>query len=216
MSPVNDHSPENIFYFSHAGQMEKKLQIPHGRTLCVYCQSRLHFFERIRSEETCRGRQLVIQQQYFPLRIAGIGRKIRVREPHRSDTTLKLFKNIIAAEAGAVVRMSFHKIELDLQLVRVAPEIIAFANRDVFAPSPGKIVNKIYPYTLGILILRLVDRSDDLRILRFVLADDVGGIVGRGVIVNQDLKREFRLLHDKSFQTIANIRTVIVSYAADY
>ena len=48
---------------------------------------------------------------------------------------------IDAACADGIIRMGFHEVELLLKFVRAAPEVVAFAHRDILSSRPRNIKN---------------------------------------------------------------------------
>ena len=67
----------------------------------------------------------------------------------------------------------------------------------------------------GVLVFGFVDRFDDVWVFGGVFADDVGSVVGGGIIVDYGFEFEVRFLHDKAFQTLANVRLMVVGNATD-
>ena len=66
---------------------------------------------------------------------------------------------------------------------------------------------------LGVLIFRLKNRPDDIRIFLGVFTNDCRRPVGRRVVMNKHLKRETRFLHHKAVKALPEERLVIVNQA---
>lgn len=68
---------------------------------------------------------------------------------------------------------------------------------------------------LGILVLGLEYRLDDVGISLGILADYRCRAVGGGVVVDDGLEAEAGALHHEAFQTVADIGLVVVCQTAD-
>ena len=63
---------------------------------------------------------------------------------------------------------------------------------------------------LGILIFRLVNSLNKIRMFRFVFTDNVCGSIGRGIIVDDYLYRKINFLHQKALYALRNVVLLIV------
>jgi hypothetical protein len=108
--------------------------------------------------------------------------------------------------------MRFQEIDLDLEFVGVGPVVVALACGNVFGTGvDGSIHDAEYgSVVFAMLVFGLVDGFDDVRELLSILADDGGGAVRRGVVVNDGLEGEGRLLHHESVQALTQERLVII------
>ena len=111
--------------------------------------------------------------------------------------------------------MRLHQVHLCLQFVGSGPVIITLAERNVFAPRSGEIKDDIWMPDLRVLILGLVDGFDDVGMLRLVLANDVRGPVCGRIIVNHNLHRKGRFLHEKAVETCSDEAFLIVCKTTD-
>ena len=112
-----------------------------------------------------------------------------------------------------IVRMGFQEVDLDLEFVGVGPVIIALTMGNVFGTGvDGSIHDAEYgSVVFAMLVFGLVDGLDDVRVFLGVFADDGGGAVRRGVVMDDGLKGEGRLLHHKAVQALPQIRFVIIN-----
>lgn len=68
---------------------------------------------------------------------------------------------------------------------------------------------------LAVLVLSFVDRLDDIGVPLGVLADDGGGTVGRGIVMDYGLEGEGRLLHHEAVQALPQKRLMIINHATN-
>lgn len=88
---------------------------------------------------------------------------------------MQMIEIIDTTSAEGVVRMAFHQVELHLEFVRVAPEVIPFADGDVFALCAFEIDEidaSVAWYGMEIRLAQ--DRFDDVRIFCRVFPYDLG------------------------------------------
>ena len=82
----------------------------------------------------------------------------------------------------------------------VGPVVVTFACGDVFGTGVDGGVH--FPcnctVVLAVLVFGLVDGLDDVRVLLGVFADDGGGAVRRGIVMDDGLEGERRLLHHEA------------------
>ena len=114
--------------------------------------------------------------------------------------------------------ISFQKLDLFLEFVGVGPVVVAFAEGYV-GGTGGRDGGVHYlaqgAICLSPLVFSLVDGMDDVGVLGGILADDVGGMVGGSIIVDDSHEREVGLLHDKTFETFTKIGLVVEDEAFD-
>ena len=67
----------------------------------------------------------------------------------------------------------------------------------------------------AVLIFGLVDGLDDVGVFLGVFADDGGRTIGRGVVMNDGLKRESGLLHHEAVQALAQERLMVINRTTD-
>ena len=114
--------------------------------------------------------------------------------------------------------MGVQEVDLFLEFVGVGPVVVAFA--EGYVGGTGGREGSIHYLGEGavffrVLVLGFVDGMDDVGVLGSILADDVGGVVGGGIIVDDSHEREVGLLHDKTFETFTKIGLVVVDEAVD-
>ena len=114
--------------------------------------------------------------------------------------------------------MGVEEVDLFLEFVGVGPVVIAFAHG--YIGSTGGFDGVVHYLGEGavffrVLVLGFVDGMDDVGVLGGILTDDVGGVVGGGIIVDDSHEREVGLLHDKTFEAITKIGLVVVDEAFD-
>ena len=114
--------------------------------------------------------------------------------------------------------MGVEEVDLFLEFVGVSPVVVALAEGYV-GGTGGRDGGVHYlaqgAISLSPLVLCFVDGMDDVWVLGGILADDVGGVVGGGIIMYNSHKRKIRLLHDKAFETFTKIGLVVVDEALD-
>ena len=107
---------------------------------------------------------------------------------------------------GAVVghrqigRVGLQKVHLPLQLMAVRPEVVAVQIGDIFAPDAGQHRLQQRLCAPGKLVFLFQNGPDDAGIPGGVLPDDGGAAVGGGVVMDQHLKGEIRLLGQHAVQ----------------
>ena len=113
--------------------------------------------------------------------------------------------------------MRLKEVDLDLEFVGVGPVVVTLTSGDVFGTGVDGGVH--FPcnctVVLAVLVLGLVDGLDDVGVFLGVFADDGGGAVGRGVVVDYGLKGEGRLLHHKAVQALPQIRLMVINRTTD-
>ena len=114
--------------------------------------------------------------------------------------------------------MGIEEVDLFLEFVGVGPVVVAFAHG--YIGSTGGFYCIIHYLTQGAicfspLVLGFVDGMDDVGVLGGILADDVGRVVGGGIIVDDSHERKIGLLHDKAFETVTKIGLVVEDEAVD-
>ena len=67
----------------------------------------------------------------------------------------------------------------------------------------------------AILIFSFVYGFDDIRVLLGVFADDGGGAVGRGIVVNDGLEGKCGLLHHEAVQALAQEWLMVINRTTD-
>ena len=106
--------------------------------------------------------------------------------------------------------MGLHVVHLELQLLFVRPVVIAVAHGDILALRPRIIKIALHIIlALRILVLCLIIRLDQIRILLFIVPDDRLGTVCRSVVIDQDLKGKIRFLHQEAVQSSGDIGLVV-------
>ena len=114
--------------------------------------------------------------------------------------------------------MGVEEVDLLLELVGVGPVVVALA--EGYVGGTGGFDGGVHYLAQGAiclspLVLGFVDGMDDVGVLGGILTDDVGGMVGGGIIVDDSHEREVGLLHDKTFEAITQIGFVVVNEAVD-
>jgi len=115
--------------------------------------------------------------------------------------------------ADAHVGILLHEVGLTLQLVRVAPPVVALAEGDVFAARLGDEEGGPDFLLLRKLVFILEDGADAVGVAVGVLADDVLRAVGRCVVVDDDFVGERSLLHHQPVKALPQIRCLVVHHA---
>ena len=121
-------------------------------------------------------------------------------------------------EDHRIVGVGFQEVDLLLELEGVGPVVVTLAEGDVFGPGgdDGAVHHARHrAVSFGVLVFGLVKGLDDVGVAGGVFADDVGGAVGRGVVVDDGHEREVGLLHHEPFEGVADIGLVVVGDAAD-
>ena len=117
--------------------------------------------------------------------------------------------------AGAVVRVALQKVHLPLQAAVVAPVVVPFADADVLASGVGEEVFGVEVAALGENVLLHQKGPHNPGIPQGVVPDDLCRAVGGGVVADQNLKGEVRLLAQKAVQGLGNVLLMIIGRAQD-
>ena len=106
-----------------------------------------------------------------------------------------------------------HDDLLSLQLIWVGPIVVAFAFCEILASCLG--VNEGAPDSrfFGMLIFRLQNRRDEVRVFFGVLFDDISCSIGRCVIVDDDFDGKVDFLHEKALYRLRNIVLLVICRA---
>ena len=120
-------------------------------------------------------------------------------------------------EADGVVGVRLHEVDLFLEFEGVGPVVVAFAVGDVFPFGMGieKCDSHAAFVACGVLVGLLVEGSDSSGVLRCVVAYDLVGAVGGGIVVDDDFGGEGGLLHEHAFDGLADVVFLVVGQAAD-
>ena len=122
-----------------------------------------------------------------------------------------------AMEADGVVGVGLHEVDLFLEFERVCPVVVAFAVGDKF-PFGMRIEECDSHATFvacGVLVGLLVEGSDSLGILFYVVAYYLVGTIGGGIVVDDDFGGEGGLLHEHAFDCLADVVFLVIGQAAD-
>lgn len=92
-----------------------------------------------------------------------------------------------------VIRMSFEKVHLLLQFLRIGPVVVGFAVGDVTTARFAKQARDASS-ALAVLIDLLIEGPNDRRMPLGVVRNDARGSVCGGVVVDQDFVPEIGLL----------------------
>ena len=94
----------------------------------------------------------------------------------------------------------------------VGPVVVTFACGDVFGTGVDGGVHYAdeRAVMLAVLIFGLEDGFDDVGVFLGVFADDGGGAVGRGIVMDDGLEGESGLLHYKAVQALTQERLVFI------
>ena len=113
--------------------------------------------------------------------------------------------------------MRLKEVDLELEFVGVGPVVVAFTEGDVFGTGVHGSVHDAAngAVVLAILVFGLVDGFDDVGVFLGVFADDGGGAVGRGVVMDDGLEGESRLLHHEAVQALAQERLMVINRTTD-
>ena len=113
--------------------------------------------------------------------------------------------------------MRLKEVDLELEFIRVGPVVVALTEGDVFGTGVDSCVNNAAygAVVFAVLIFGLVDGLDDVGVFLGVFADDGGGAIGRGIVVNDGLEGEGRLLHQKAVHALSQKRLVIINRATN-
>ena len=111
---------------------------------------------------------------------------------------------------GRISLMRFQKIHLLLQFVFIAPIVVAFTNRRILSLRPREKDAFRDEYSLRILIFRLVDRFNDVRILCLIFCDNRSRVICGRIIVYKNFVPEVRLLIHESIQRTADVFFMVI------
>ena len=119
-------------------------------------------------------------------------------------------------EGKYTIRMRLHVIHLPLQLIGVAPVIIAVQHGHIFSAGSRNVEEpRDVHLPLTVLVLCPENGPDDVRIAAVVVPDHRLSAVGGGIVMDQDLQPEIPLLRKDAVQALRNIRSVIVGHHTD-
>jgi hypothetical protein len=137
-------------------------------------------------------------------------------EALRSIGFLEMVEIVDAASTEDVVWIAFQEVELLLELVGVAPEVVSFAESNIFALGPFEVgeLDAAMPRH-GMNVCFAEDRLYDVRIFCGVFLYNFRRCVWRRVIVDQNFEGKCRLLGQESFQAISDILFMFIGRAVD-
>ena len=101
-----------------------------------------------------------------------------------------------------------------LELVGVAPEVVAFAEGDILPLGSfqiGELDATMPRYGMNVCLAE--DRLDDVGIFCCIFSDDIRRCIRRRIIVDQDFEGKCRLLGQESFQAVSDILFMFVGRA---
>ena len=133
--------------------------------------------------------------------------------PVRGRAVAKMQQRVV--HTGAVVRVALQKVHLPLQAAVVAPVVVPFADADVLAPGVGEEVFGVEVAALGENVLLHKKGPHNAGVTQGIVPDDLRRAVGGGVVADQDLKGEVRLLAQKAVQGLGNVLLMIIGRAQD-
>ena len=114
---------------------------------------------------------------------------------------------------GNDIRMGVQEVVLDLQLVLVAPPVVALAQRD--EPAMDIWHHQLsYVVPLRKLVIGL-EYGNNRRVFFCETPYTVGSRIGRGVIMDHNLIAERRLLRRKAFEALLDVAFLVEGHA-DY
>ena len=116
-------------------------------------------------------------------------------------------------EGKAAFRMRLHVVHLALQLIIVAPIVIAIRQRDVLSDRAREIKGpRDVRDTLAVLVLHPENRLDDVRIALLIGPNHVLRPIRRGVIMDEDLDAELPALPEDVIEAGADIFSMVVGH----
>ncbi len=120
-------------------------------------------------------------------------------------------------ETDGIIGVCLHEVDLALELEGVGPIVVALAIGYVFAPSSGVVEVDVHLASIAtsVLVLGFVKGKDEVGVLGCVLAYDVVGAVGGGIVVDEYLDGEVGLLRQDSVEAVADVVCVVLCVAAD-
>ena len=119
---------------------------------------------------------------------------IRTHELSIHEGTI-LRDHLRRVEGKATFRMRLHIVHLTLQLIIVAPVVIAVRQRDILSDRTREIKGtRDVRDALAVLILHPKNRLDDVRIAFLIGPDHVLRPIRRGVVMDEDLDAELPAL----------------------
>ena len=127
-----------------------------------------------------------------------------------------IFQNLChGVRTHPAVGIGQHGIHLTLKFVFINPEIIALTKRNKLTPYNGHDVGSLDVDFLGILIFCLINGADQMGIGGFEFPDNLCGIIGGSIVMDNDFKVKVCLLGYKALQTPTDVLSVI-ERSADY
>ena len=120
----------------------------------------------------------------------------------------------VAVATEAVFGVCLHEVHLFLQFLRVGPVVVALAHRHILRLGGGYgCVHHPSERTMGLAVqvLRFVDRVYEVGIFFGIHPNDIGGLVGRGIVMHHHHKREIGLLHYKSLKTVPQVGRMVIN-----
>ena len=116
-------------------------------------------------------------------------------------------------EGKSTFRMRLHILYLALQLIIVAPVVIAIRQRDVLSDCAREIKGtRDVRDALAVLILHPENRLDDVRIALLIGPDHLLRPVRRGVVMDEDLDAELPALPEDVIQAGADILSMVIGH----
>ena len=106
-------------------------------------------------------------------------------------------------KAADAVGIGVEVINLDLKFFRIGPEVVAFAECEKFRVNPVDEHRHDLP-AKRILVLCSQDGPDPTGMIGLILPDDATRTIGRTIIMNQYLNKEFRLLGEETVERTCN------------
>ena len=131
----------------------------------------------------------------------------------RPICALFLIPFCIFMDSERIVGVGLEEVDLDLEFVGVSPVVVPLTLGNVFGTGVDGGVHYAdeRAVMLAVLIFGLEDGFDDVGVFLGVFADDGGGAVRRGVVMDDGLKGERRLLHHEAVQALAQIRLMVIN-----
>ena len=129
----------------------------------------------------------------------------------RPVSTLFLIPFSVFMHRQRIIWMRLKEVDLELQFVGVSPVVVPLTLGNVFGFWMHGSIQNLKNCAFAILVLSFVYGFDDVRVFLGVFADDGGGAVGRGIVMDDGLEGEGGLLHHEAVQALTQERLMVIN-----
>ena len=124
-----------------------------------------------------------------------------------------LIHHLRRVEGKSTFRMRLHILHLPLQLIIVAPVVIAIRQRDVLSDRAWEIKGpRDVRDALAVLVLHPENRFDDVRIAFLIGPNHLLRAIRRSVVMDEDLDAELPALPEDVIEAGTDILSMVVGH----